>query len=127
MNSEIIAALIAGAVAVFCGLVGWMWSAHSGNVASARATTRRVTELAAELTERLHLLEKAHLAFKLDVAEKYASIPYLKDVEDRLIESLDKLADLVDRLRESMVAGLPPPPARRRPSHTPAKPSSDPA
>ncbi len=37
-------------------------------------------------------------AYKLEAAEKYASVGHLKDVEARLVVSIDRLADRIDRL-----------------------------
>ena len=36
-------------------------------------------------------------AYKLEAAEKYASIAHLKDVESRLVVSIDRLSDRIDR------------------------------
>ncbi len=117
MDSEIIAALIAGAIVVLCGLVGWMWSVH----ASATAADL-------DILKRVHALETEHLAFKLAVAEKYASIPYLKDVEERLVETIEKLSELVDRLRESMTqAPQPPQSTHRRSRRGRSNPTQNPA
>ncbi len=37
-------------------------------------------------------------SYKLLAAEKYASVEHLKDVEARLVVSIDRLADRIDRL-----------------------------
>ena len=36
--------------------------------------------------------------YKLEAAEKFASVAHLKDVEARLIVSIDRLSDRIDRL-----------------------------
>lgn len=41
------------------------------------------------------------LIFKTDVAEKYASIAYLRDVERRLVAHLERIEDGLDRIREA--------------------------
>lgn len=39
-------------------------------------------------------------AFKLRVAETYATVAYLKDVESRVVTRLDKIDDKMDRVLE---------------------------
>lgn len=80
MDSNITAALIGAAFLAFSGLVGWIWTLH----------------------DRIAQLKCQHLEFKLEVALKYASIPYLKDVEERLVTTIDKLSDVIDKLRENI-------------------------
>ena len=41
------------------------------------------------------------MRFKVEVAERYASIQYLKDVEKRLIMHLERIEDSLDKLRSS--------------------------
>ena len=36
--------------------------------------------------------------YKLDVAEKYASVEHLREVEARLVVSIDRLTERIDRL-----------------------------
>ena len=36
--------------------------------------------------------------YKLSAAEKYASVEHLKEVEARLVVSIDRLSDRIDRL-----------------------------
>ena len=37
-------------------------------------------------------------SYKLEVAEKYASVEHLKEVEARLVVSIDRLTDRIDKL-----------------------------
>ncbi len=37
-------------------------------------------------------------AYKLEVAEKYASVEHLREVEARLVISIDRLTERIDRL-----------------------------
>lgn len=39
---------------------------------------------------------------KLDIAEKYASVEHLKEVEARLAVSIDRLTDRIDKLLSSL-------------------------
>ena len=80
MDSGIWAAWIGVGGLAAVGLIGWIWSLH----------------------DRIAALKVEHLEFKLEVAEKYASIPYLKDVEQRLVETVDKLSDAIDKFRDSL-------------------------
>ncbi len=41
-------------------------------------------------------------AYKLEAAEKYANITHLKDVEARLVVSIDRLSDRIDRLLSTL-------------------------
>ena len=40
-------------------------------------------------------------AVRLEMAQKYASVSYLKEVETRLVGSMDRLTDRIDKLLES--------------------------
>ena len=52
------------------------------------------------LLNRIYGLREEITVFKLDVAKNYASIEYLKDVEDRLLKDLENLDQKLDRLIE---------------------------
>lgn len=80
METGIEAAFIGVAGLGSMSLIGWIWSLH----------------------DRIAALKVEHLEFKLEVAEKYASIPYLKDVEQRLVETVDKLSTAIDKFRDSL-------------------------
>jgi hypothetical protein len=43
-------------------------------------------------------LSRELAGYKLQAAEKYASVEHLKDVEGRLVVSIDRLAERIDRL-----------------------------
>ena len=51
-----------------------------------------------EVGLRSERIEQELAAYKLEAAEKYASVGHLKDVEARLVVSIDRLADRIDRL-----------------------------
>ena len=40
-------------------------------------------------------------AVRLEIAQKYASVSYLKEVETRLVLSMDRLAERIDKLLSS--------------------------
>ena len=58
----------------------------------------RVDAKVRDVAERADQAARALDAYKLDAAEKYASVAHLKDVEARLVVSIDRLADRIDRL-----------------------------
>ncbi len=51
-----------------------------------------------EVNRRCDRLTDELAGYKLQAAEKYASVEHLKDVESRLVVSIDRLADRIDRL-----------------------------
>jgi len=51
-----------------------------------------------EVGKRCDHLAEELASYKLQAAEKYASVEHLKDVEARLVVSIDRLADRIDRL-----------------------------
>lgn len=59
---------------------------------------RQITEQAEEFA-----------AYKLEVAEKYAQVGHLKEVEARLAVSIDRLTDRIDKLLDQLAKA----PARR--------------
>ena len=52
-----------------------------------------------DLSEDNNKTKAALAAYKVEVAEKYATVGYLKDVETRIINHLDRLEEKVDKLR----------------------------
>jgi anti-sigma-K factor RskA len=84
---------LAGAPAL--AVVGWLaWNARQKAEAAAEAATVK----ASELREKLVDCEARLSAFQLEVAQKYASVAYLKDVESRLLQSLAKVESSVEKL-----------------------------
>lgn len=51
-----------------------------------------------EVGTRCDRLAEELACYKLQAAEKYASVEHLKDVEARLVVSIDRLADRIERL-----------------------------
>lgn len=51
-----------------------------------------------EVGKRCDRLSEELTSYKLQAAEKYASVDHLKDAEARLVVSIDRLADRIDRL-----------------------------
>ena len=51
-----------------------------------------------EVGKRCDRLAEELASYKLQAAEKYASVEHLKDVEARLVVSIDRLADRIERL-----------------------------
>ena len=70
----------AALVAIALGLGGVWWRVHQA-----------INTVARELS-----------AYKLEVAEKYASVEHLKEVEARLVVSIDRLTERIDRLLARM-------------------------
>ena len=60
--------------------------------------TYRAHAKAAEVQQKLD-------AYKVEVAEKYATIAYLKDVEDRIVDHLRAIEKKLDRWIEQRVDG----------------------
>ncbi|MFQ5954016.1 MAG: hypothetical protein ACE5JZ_03020 [Kiloniellales bacterium] len=58
-----------------------------------------VVRIKAQLEQDVEDLKAADAAHRLEVAKEYASITYLKDVEKRLTEHLDKIETKLDDLR----------------------------
>ena len=50
------------------------------------------------VVSRCDELSRELAGYKLQAAEKYASVEHLKDVEARLVVSIDRLAERIDRL-----------------------------
>lgn len=93
MDTTIEAAWIGVAGAVIIGFVGWIWLLHDRQVRSDR-----------DLRGEIAALEIDLLKFRAEVAEKYASVPYLKDVEERLLDTISNLGELVEKLRDSITS-----------------------
>lgn len=58
------------------------------------------------LANRIDTLEQSHNDFKLEVAKSYASITYLKDVEDRLGERFDKIVEELHGMRQDVQTAI---------------------
>jgi len=56
-------------------------------------------KIKAQLARDVEGLTVADAALRLEIAKEYASIGYLKDVEKRLTEHLDKIEKKLDDLR----------------------------
>ncbi len=50
------------------------------------------------LQQQLTANARALDAYRLEVAEKYASVEHLREVEARLVISIDRLTDRIDRM-----------------------------
>lgn len=64
----------------------------------------RATQNAREATEALRVARQARdqvNAVRLEMAQKYASVSYLKEVETRLVLSMDRLTERIDKLLSS--------------------------
>ncbi len=68
------------------------------HVAGLLAVAATVSGIWWRLQQQITANARALDAYKLEAAEKYASIAHLKDVEARLVVSIDRLSDRIDRL-----------------------------
>jgi len=62
---------------------------------------RGVEVRANEAKETAAKAAKDLATYKLEAAEKYASIGYLKDVEERLVRVLERIEDRLENLRKT--------------------------
>jgi hypothetical protein len=70
------------------GFVGWLaWQARL-----------KAEEVETRLSAKVSDAEARLSAFQIEVAKKYASVDYLKDVEGRLLQSLAKVEASVEKL-----------------------------
>ncbi len=64
----------------------------------------RATQNTREAAEALRVAREARdqvNAVRLEIAQKYASVSYLKEVETRLVLSMDRLTERIDKLLSS--------------------------
>lgn len=54
------------------------------------------------LQQRIQAVSDALTAYKLEVAKEYASVGHLKEVEARLVVSIDRLTERIDKLIDKM-------------------------
>jgi MFS superfamily sulfate permease-like transporter len=84
MDGGTLAAWVGIGVTVALAIFGFILRTYKEKIDEAKATASKARE---ELSE-----------YKLVVAEKYASIPYLKDVESRILTAITDMSKRLDRL-----------------------------
>jgi Tfp pilus assembly protein PilO len=77
------------AIAGVCS--GAWWFLFSYNLATRKELQKEIQGLRQELA-----------AYKLEVAERYASVDHLKEVESRLVMAIDKLTDKLDTMPDRL-------------------------
>lgn len=79
---------VVGLMVPTIGTVGWIFIYF----------VKRLRAIETNAEQRVQGVEKDLAAYKLDVADKYASVSHLTEVEQRLVKSMDNLADRLDKL-----------------------------
>lgn len=72
-------------------LGGAWWFLFSQNLSTRREGQKENQQLRQEFA-----------AYKLEVAERYASVEHLKEVETRLVSAIDKLTDKLDTMPDRL-------------------------
>lgn len=101
---------IIGAVTLFGGLL-------TGIVARDRAMFRqireaddtlheRVNRLRAEAQRDINLVRQELTEYKLQVAQEYASVEHLKEVENRLVRAIEKLTEKMEDMPEQLALAI---------------------
>ena len=86
-------------IVLFAIAVGGVWYRLTARFDTKLEELRKDLEAKALCHRReFKSLEGELTDFKLEAAEKYASVKHLKEVEGRLVVSIDRLADRIDRL-----------------------------
>lgn len=70
------------------GIIWKLWSSLNDSI---NEVDTRINQVAAELDD-----------YKLEVSKEYASIGYLKDVEERLVQAINKLGMAMERMPQQI-------------------------
>jgi len=104
-------------IATMIGVVGLFGGLVSGIIARDRAVSRQIREADDKLHERVNRLREetqrdVHQSrqeltdYKLQVAQEYASVEHLKEVEDRLVRAIDKLTAKMEDMPAQLALAL---------------------
>ncbi|HYE48579.1 MAG TPA: hypothetical protein VEB20_03240 [Azospirillaceae bacterium] len=87
-------------VAAIFGLVAWSLNRNVAAVERDLAAARQAADKAQDAADAAR---NDLAAYKLEVAQRYASTGYLKDVEQRLMEHLGRIERGVQQLQQAML------------------------
>ncbi|WP_420411586.1 hypothetical protein [Roseibium sp.] len=91
MNGAITWEQITALTVIIGAVAGAWWFLFSSNLATRRECQKETQQLRQDLA-----------AYKLEVAERYASVDHLKEVENRLVNAIDKLTDKLDTMPDRL-------------------------
>jgi len=80
-------------VPILLALVGWVYRMRAGLEEKLEARDEKRSRDRDQIWKGIRSVQSNLEAYKLDVARQYASVDHLKDVEDRIVKALEKLAD----------------------------------
>lgn len=87
MPAGIVDAVVVVTLAAVTGLVRWVWSIQAKTTGDAESTLQEIAKIREESYRH-----------RLEVAEKYASKEMMREVEDRLVASLENLRLAIEAL-----------------------------
>ncbi|WP_420415143.1 hypothetical protein [Roseibium sp.] len=104
-------------IATIIGVVGLFGGLVSGIIARDRAVSRQIREADDKLHERISRLREetqrdvhkslqALTDYKLQVAQEYASVEHLKEVENRLVRAIEQLTAKLEDMPAQLALAL---------------------
>ena len=103
MDGNVEAALIGGAIVIVIAILGWAYKLQlqvASNKAIAEADN---AALKSKMEADIAAVRQEHLHSLITISKEYASVAYLKDVEERLVTAINSVSDMVSDLKDTII------------------------
>lgn len=91
--------IVIAAIVPAIAIIGF-WMTLSGRLAKAEIIAEEAKDDAKEANEKATLLSAAFGLYRENIAANYIHRDVMREVEDRLMQAIDRLADRLDRVLE---------------------------